>query len=283
MAADNGGTRNYVEPHEDIEVAVSSLFKKMNEPVLVNVELNFGEIITKELSPRNLPDLFREEQLTLLGRYESHGDATLKLRGDIGDERQEFSKDVHFSKLTSAHDFLPHLWAQSRIAELVDEVALNGGNEELHKEIERLSKEYGVLTPYTSFVQAADGSLVMDYQSTVSEAYSPAMPVPDRIRRSRGLEDLKTVRQNRQYEHTKRTGDKIFRHMRRGTLESEIWVDSQYDGKSERKQIEFGSKDYYELMNHLPDLAKYAKLAKDALSMIICYKGVNYEITPPTV
>ena len=38
MAIDNGGTRNYVEPHEDIEAAVSSLFRKMNEPVLVDVK-----------------------------------------------------------------------------------------------------------------------------------------------------------------------------------------------------------------------------------------------------
>ena len=79
MAADNGGTRNYVEPNEDIEDAVSSLFRKMNEPVLVDVRINFGGIITKALSPKNLPDLFREEQLTLLGRYESHGDTVLKL------------------------------------------------------------------------------------------------------------------------------------------------------------------------------------------------------------
>ena len=70
MAADNGGTRNYVTPNEDIEVAVSSLFRKMNEPVLVDVGINFGQIVTKELTPKNLPDLFREEQLTILGRYE---------------------------------------------------------------------------------------------------------------------------------------------------------------------------------------------------------------------
>ena len=70
MAADNGGTRNYVTPNEDIEDAVSSLFRKMNEPVLVDVGINFGQIITKELTPKNLPDLFREEQLTILGRYE---------------------------------------------------------------------------------------------------------------------------------------------------------------------------------------------------------------------
>ena len=106
MAADNGGTRNYVIPNEDIEVAVSSLFRKMNEPVLVDVRINFGGIITKELTPKNLPDLFREEQLTILGRYEGHGETVLKLRGAIGNERQEFSKNVHFSKLEPDNDFL---------------------------------------------------------------------------------------------------------------------------------------------------------------------------------
>ena len=62
-----------------------------------------------------------------------------------------------------------------------------------------------------------------------------------------------------------------------------MWVDSEYDGKSERKKIEFGSEAYYELMNHLPELAKYSKIAKDTLSMVICHDGVNYEIIPPAV
>ena len=50
----------------------------------------------------------------------SHGDAVLKLRGDVSSELQEFSKQVHFSQLEIDHDFLPHLWAQRRVAELVD-------------------------------------------------------------------------------------------------------------------------------------------------------------------
>ena len=124
MAADNGGTRNYVTPNENIEDAVSSLFRKMNEPVLVDVGINFGQIITKALTPKNLPDMFREEQLTLLGRYEGHGDTVLKLRGIIGSEQYEFSKNAHFSELEPDHDYLPHLWAQRRIAELVDQAAL---------------------------------------------------------------------------------------------------------------------------------------------------------------
>ena len=277
MAADNGGTRNYVTPNEDIEDTVSALFRKMNEPVLVDVGINFGQINTKELTPKNLPDMFREEQVTLLGRYEDHGDTVLKIRGIIGSEQHEFSKDVHFSALESDNDFLPHLWAQRRIAELVDEAALNGRTRELDEEIERLSKEYGVLTPYTSFTEANDGSLARHYQSTVSNAYTSAIPVAERIGYNRELEEGRIARYKKQYADTKYIGRKTFHY------QSGIWVDNKYDGKSERTQIEFGSDEYYELGNHLHDLAKYSKLAHRALSMIICHEGVNYEITPPKV
>ena len=277
MAADNGGTSNYVKPDEDIEDAVSSLFRKMNEPVLVGVGINFGQIVTKGLTPKNLPDLFREEQLTVLGRYEGHGDTVLQLRGIIGSEWHEFSKDVHFSALEPDNDFLPHLWAESRISELVGEAALDGGNEELFDEIERLSKKYGVITPYTSFKLADDGSLRRLYDTRILDAYTEAKPIDERIRDHRELEDKKYTRHVRQYADTKRIGRKAFYRHRN------IWVDIEYDGQSERKKIEFGSEAYYELMNHLPELPKYSKLAKGALSIIICHEGVNYEITPPTV
>ncbi len=275
MAVDNGGTRNYVKPNEDIEDAVSSLFRKMNEPVLVDVGINFGGIVTKELTPKNLQCLFRGEQLTILGRYEVHGNTVLKLRGIIGSEQHEFSKDVHFSELEPDNDFLPHLWAEGRVTELVDEAALNGGNEELHKEIERLSKKYGVRTPYTSFANADDGSLQKQFETRITDAYTEAIPIVERIEYSRELEERKHARHKRQYDDMKRIGAKTF-HCYNG-----IWVDNVYDGKSDRKQIEFDSDVYYELMNRLPELAKYSKLAKDTFSMIICYKGVNYEIIPP--
>ncbi len=277
MAADNGGTRNYVTPNEDIEDAVSSLLRKMNEPVLVDIGIKFGEIITKELTPKNLPDLFREEQLTVLGRYEGHGDTVLQLRGIIGSEQYEFSKDVHFSELEPDHDYLPHLWAQGRIAELVDQAALGDGSDELYKEIERLSKKYGVRTPYTSFIAADDGSLETNYISTLSDAYTSAIPIAERIMYNQELEERKSARHKRQDADMKYIGRKAF-HYQNG-----IWVDNEYDGTSERQMVEFDSEVYYELMNHLPDLAKYSKLAKGALSMIICHRGVNYEITPPTV
>ncbi|MYB93671.1 VWA domain-containing protein [Candidatus Poribacteria bacterium] len=274
MAADNGGTRNYVTPDENIEDAVSSLFRKMNEPVLVDVRVNFGQIITKELTPKNLPDLFREEQLTILGRYEGHGDTVLKLRGIIGSEQHEFSKNVLFSELEMDNDFLPHLWAQGKIAELVDQAALGDGSAELYKEIKRLSEKYGIPTPYTSFVDADDGSLRKVYDdSRISDAYTEAIPIHERIKINTQIEKGKMARFREQHADTKYIGGKAFhRH-------GKIWVDSEYDGKSDRKQVEFGSDEHFTLINQYPDLAKYDKFP----FVIICYKGVTYEITPPTV
>ena len=271
MAVDNGGSYDYVEPQEDIEIAVSSLFRKMNEPVLVNVKLDFGQILTKELSPGKIPDMFREEQFTLFGRYENHGDTVLKLRGDVGSELQEFSKNVHFAEIEKDNDFLPHLWAQRRVAELGDEAALNGGSRELHEEIERLCTKYGVETPDTSFVVAEDGSLRSHYQSRISTAYSPDRPKDEAVRRSKEMRRIKEVRSKQQYNDRKTIGRKTFCRI------GEIWVDIKYDGQSDRKRIEFGSKEYFNLVDLSYDLAKSLKLHPP---MIICHNGVNYEITP---
>ncbi len=48
--------------------------------------------------------------------------------------------------------FIARLWAARRIGELIDELDLNGRNEELIRELVQLSTKHGILTPYTSFL-----------------------------------------------------------------------------------------------------------------------------------
>ncbi len=273
LAVDNGGSRNYVEPHEDIEEAVSSLFRKMNEPVLVNIDLDFGQIITQELTPMNLPDLFRGEQTMVLGRYENHAETVIKLRGAIGSEEQEISKQVCFAKLQTDNDHLAQLWAQRRVAELADQAALIGdrNSKELLIEIERISKKYDVITPDTSFEMADDGSYRRSYKSATHIAYDRSIPIEDRVRRSKEMERRKNARSKLQDNDTKYFGNKTFyRH-------DGMWVDTKYDGQSERKTIEIGTDEYFDLSRQSYELGKCLKLYPP---MIICHDGVNYEIIP---
>ena len=169
---------------------------------------------------------------------------------------------------------MPHLWAQRRIAELVDEAGLNGGNRELLDEIERLSEEYGVLTPDISLVAADDGSFRMQYRSQIGRTYDADLPKDEAITRSKERERQKYLGHRIQRDDMKHIGRKTF-HRHNG-----IWVDSEYDGKSERKQVVYGSDEYFDLMYKVPGLKNYFKLA---LAIIVCYKGMNYEITPSKV
>ncbi|RKU28751.1 hypothetical protein C6497_08305 [Candidatus Poribacteria bacterium] len=272
LAEDNGGTRNYVKPEENIEVAVSSLFNKMNDPVLVDVALNFGDIIAKELAPSKLPDLFREEQLTVFGRYEKFGETNIKIRGSIGTEPKEFSKHVKFKDIEKENDFLPTLWATRRIAELVDDAALNGYTEEVRQEIERLSKEYDVVTPYTEFRPLNDGTFRRSYVSNIRQAYAASKDVVEVVSNSESILLQKNIEHRLHDIDQKYIGRKAF-HRQNGIL-----VDSSYDGVSERKEIEFGGAEYFKLADQYPELRKILRLEKQ---MIFCHNDVTYEIILP--
>ncbi len=264
IAEQNGGTRQYVSPQENLEIAVTSFFSKVNEPVLANLALDMGHIQTKSLYPRRLPDLFRGSQLTVLGRFETAGDTLLTLIGDIGGEKQEFSNTGQFPEHQSEHGFLPQLWAQRKVAYLVDEVRLNGENEELVNEIVRLSKKYGIMTPYTSF-------LVTEEEQHLRFELGKRLGAPS-PQRSSALQELKLgTTETESAVSVKRIKNKTF-HRREG-----VWTDSEHDEETETEKIIFGSDAYFDLIATELELSHYLAIGKQ---VIVCYKDTCYEILP---
>src|SRR5207245_4712100 len=85
----------YVFPEEDIEVKVSSFFSKIKEPVLTNPTLKFtGDIHATKLYPSPLPDLFKGEQLVLVGRYSGKGDSAVLVDGTVNGAAKKFAYEV---------------------------------------------------------------------------------------------------------------------------------------------------------------------------------------------
>ncbi|MDQ3134439.1 MAG: VIT and VWA domain-containing protein, partial [Acidobacteriota bacterium] len=167
LAAENGGTADYVEPKEDIEIKVSNFFAKVNYPVLTELALDTGGVETDLMYPRELPDLFRGGQVTLIGRYRNSNDlrgVRLMLQGRTGREVKSFYYDnLRFPLNADDNDFLPRLWATRRVGWLMEQIRSNGEARELRDEIVDLGTRYGIVTPYTSYLAlepgfAADGA-----------------------------------------------------------------------------------------------------------------------------
>lgn len=162
------GQSEYVRPEDNLEVHVSRLYKKISLPVMTDVAVDFafdtpttaeqGARISR-IYPRIVPDLFAGEQLVLVGRYKSTGRAKVTLTGTVAGETKSFDFPAEFTAATkdTRHAFVERLWAMRRIGEIIDEIDLNGKNDELVQELVSLSTKHGILTPYTSFLADESG------------------------------------------------------------------------------------------------------------------------------
>lgn len=147
----------YVLPEEDIEVKVSSFFSKIKEPVLTNPTIKFtGNVHTTKFYPSPLPDLFKGEQLILVGRYSGKGDSAVVIEGNVNGSEKKFTYEVKFPEEASENEFVPRLWAMRRVGYLLDEIRLRGENSELRDEVTELARKYSVVTPYTAYLIMED-------------------------------------------------------------------------------------------------------------------------------
>jgi len=168
LSRDHRGQSEYVLPNEDLEAAVARLYSKISTPVVTNMKLVFeseqydleqGPMVDR-LYPRDHSELYAGNQLVLIGRYRHGGQTQVRVTGRIGDQEQEFVFDVNLAGRgeNSSFPLVSKLWAMRRIGELIDEIDLEGINNELVDELTALSVKHGIVTPFTAYL--ADESSV---------------------------------------------------------------------------------------------------------------------------
>jgi Ca-activated chloride channel family protein len=160
LAADNGGTVTYVQPGENLELALTGFYDRIARPLLTDLQIEFEGIRVDQLYPQTLPDLFQGSSLMLTGLYEGVGrEAVVRIRGWAGRVRREYVYRYDLGE-AAGHDFVPRLWATRRVGALLDRVRVDGEDGALVDEIRKLGLSYGIVTPYTTFViQAQAGGV----------------------------------------------------------------------------------------------------------------------------
>jgi Ca-activated chloride channel family protein len=156
------GQSQYVRPNEDIEAHVSQLYARIGAPAMTDISITFdmegfpaerGTLVNR-LYPRDAYDLFAGDQLVLVGRYKQGGAAKVTIKGTIDGTKHEyhFPADLASKSNDQTFAFAEKLWAMRRVGEIIDEIDLNGKNQELVNELVALSTKHGILTPYTAFL-----------------------------------------------------------------------------------------------------------------------------------
>jgi Ca-activated chloride channel family protein len=158
----NFGLSEYVRPDENIEEHVARLYNRIESPVLTGMKIvyDFDTARTEEgppvnrIYPKDATDLFAGDQLVVVGRYKKSGTAKVVVTGKIGEKDERFAFPATFVDHSGDESmaFIEKLWAVRRVGEILDQIDLNGRNEELVRELVELATRHGILTPYTSFM-----------------------------------------------------------------------------------------------------------------------------------
>ena len=283
LSQEHRGATEYVVPGENIEVKVSSFYRKISQPILSDISLDFGKITVSDIYPKILPDIFKGTQLVILGRYEGNGSSAISLKGLVNGEKRTIVYENRFLDANSDNDFIPRIWATRKIGYLTSEIRLKGENKELVGEIVRLSKKHGIMTSYTSYlvlenetdydkwgIKRSMAPRVMEQgkeKKYAMKAVSGAPSVNLAMDISEQVAELREV--TSELDTVKYKGSKTF------YFRDNVWVDSKYEKSMETTKIEYLSKGYFNILQNKPDLGKYFSIGEN---LIVLFRGTCYEV-----
>ncbi|NMB76236.1 MAG: VWA domain-containing protein [Myxococcales bacterium] len=156
IGQENFADATYLKANQEIEQRLSAFYDKISHPVLADLRIDFGSLREFDVFPRRLPDLFKGSQLIILGRYRNEGHTAITLVGKVGGKDKSFTYEGAFPKEARDNAFIPRLWATRKIGYLLDNIRQGGERKELVDEVIALSKRYGIVTPYTSYLVTED-------------------------------------------------------------------------------------------------------------------------------
>lgn len=155
IANNNNGVSDFLLNNE-LESVITEFYLIIRNPVLLNIEIEFSPSIICEYYPARLPNLYKGQQMILIGRYIEPSQLTTKLSGNSYANNIEYTYNTNLSdSLNTNLQFLTKIWSKSKIDFLMDQYYLNSNNisvsDSIKNEIINLSLDYGVVSPFTSF------------------------------------------------------------------------------------------------------------------------------------
>ncbi len=282
LAQDHHGSTSYVTPSQSIDEAVSGFYARVSAPVLTDLEIDFDDAGAFDLYPAELPDLFAGSQLVVVGRYREPGGRTLRLSGSVEDGRRTFTYPDQSFRASGGPEFLPRLWATRKIGALLNEIHLNGPQEEVIDQIVRLSIRYGIVTPYTSYLVTEPEALGAEaLEGIVAEEYQRMLAAPTQVSGQDAVEqsaaasslggaDVVVAPPPEAADIVRVAGSRAFRRI------DGVWIDTAFDPDAMTTlKVAFASEDYFALAAARPELAAAFALGE---RVIVVDDGTAYEV-----
>ena len=281
ISGDSKALSTYVKEDESIESKISSFYDKISYPFLRNISIDISkEIGIYDIYPKYLPDIYKGSELVVLGRYKNQGESLISINGEYIDINKGYSIKSQFDDFNTGYSYLPSLWASRKIGYLMDQIRLYGDtSNELRESIINLSKDYGIITEYTSFLidlpeeNFIDNALdrlednLQDFGAYTGESAQKSVLSTQTLQRTLNISSNRILDTEKEG-MVRKINNKIFYY------NNGVWVDNDFI-EDTAKEIGYGTADYFKLIDLDVVNAKYLSLGK---KVDFCNKDKCYQI-----
>ena len=160
LAEEGRGQAYYVGLNEDPDESVTAIYDKINNPYLVGIDIDWGNLNVHDVYPSRIPDLFAGEPLVIVGQYDGYGTDEIEISGRVAGRNWSTEIDVNFPATQDANDVIAILWARKKIHDLNRDMYSASGylqnNQDIIDEITDTALDYRIMSEYTSFVAVSE-------------------------------------------------------------------------------------------------------------------------------
>jgi Ca-activated chloride channel family protein len=282
------GRSTYVVPGEQLDEILSTFYSKIRMPVLTDLSLDYGNMITYDIYPEPLPDLFAGSQIIVVGRYREGGSTDVKLSGMANGRVQIYQYrgqvfDEESRTQIGSIESIPRLWATRKVGYLLNQIRLKGLDQEIVDQIVHLSIRYGIITPYTSYLVTEPLPIgAEEHERIITEEFNQLEALElapsfgrQAVERAEGQGSLANVDSAvsapvEAYEKVRVVGSHTFIYI------DGVWTDTAFDpAEMESVKLSFLSDDYFKLAESSPELADAFSLGS---GIIVVSGGVAYQV-----
>jgi len=145
----------------------------IQSPVLTDINVKFDGFDVYDVEPQNIPNVFAQRPVTLIGKWRGEPSGTIRITGETGKGNYKAEINVSDIERSDANSAIRYLWARSKIARLSDYGLGVKDDPDIRKEVTELGLEYSILTQYTSFI-----AVIEQIRNTEGKSTDVDQPLP---------------------------------------------------------------------------------------------------------
>jgi uncharacterized protein YegL len=153
IAYKNRGWTEYSYRSHEIEWHMANLYEKIRNPILTDIRYNISGLKNPQMYPKMLPDIFKNTEFTLYGRFSEEKEFLLRILGNAQGKTNELIIESSLKKATQGGREIARNWAFNKIYYLIGLLRNNSENKTIIEEINYLCNKFDIQTPYSGKIR----------------------------------------------------------------------------------------------------------------------------------